>query len=174
MKLLLAFVVSLAIVSATTTTLVETGGYYTTLGITENASNSSTTDVVISLRTPSTIMTNSQATTLGCINVANSTFALAADASSLDTLTVEWLCSGACTTIDTAYDTLNILVGTSTYTSSTGIFAHGTAFTAPSMTPTNTNNAGTLTAIHTYSGMTPANMASLNLPNQTETSYLRC
>ncbi len=49
------------------------------------------------------------------------------------------------------------------------------ATTGLTITPSvNTNNTGVPAAIQTIASATPTNMQALNLPNQSETAYLRC
>ena len=177
MKTIIALLFTVAVVSSAAVNLVTSAGTTTSVEITTNAANSSLVDVAWNLDLPATVPSvDATVHPTACFQAADSNYTIANSSSTLSVFSIKWTCAtgaGACTTLahhDTAFEQATGNVGTST---AAGALATG-VLAANAGTFTATSNSTTNVITRTISGVTAASMASNNLPNTTQTVYLRC
>lgn len=178
MKLIIALVMTVALATASTT-LAETGSYKFTINFSKNSSNSSNSDVVLGLTVGSTTapMTASQYATGACVNVATSNYQLTTSSTTLKGFGIEWQCHSTCGSLAAVYNSVTFYAGAHWGQTATTHLASSqstlTSVTSPA--GTNTNNDTAKAVYHTFTGLTPTQLAStVYMPNQTETWYVRC
>ena len=138
---------------------------------TANSSNSSNTDIVLTLTHGAATLANSQQSVVACVNTGVANYTLSADTASLGTFIAQ--VTGASGTTDTLVAATNSIYGTTTdYTKSGTTWATtaSIALTAPATVPAYTAT----TAALSFSAVTPTQLASMKLPNSTQTFYFRC
>ncbi|CAI2374999.1 unnamed protein product [Moneuplotes crassus] len=177
MKVIIALVMTVALVAASTT-LAETGSYKFTINFSKNSSNSSNSDVALGLTVGSTTapMTASQYATGACVNVATSNYQLTTASTTLKGFGIEWQCHATCTSLAAVYNSVNFYAGASWGQTTAHVASSQSALTAvTSPAGTNSNNSTAKTVSYTFSGLTPTQLSSsVYMPNQTETWYVRC
>ena len=179
MKTIIAIAMAIAMVSATSYTLGTGSSYTFTLDVSANASNSSTQDLAVTLGAPDvtgTAGTASSVNAVGCVNTDVANYTLAADATALSSFIARWTCDASCNTnagLTTGFQ--YSATAAATYTHSTTAYAvAASTFADDPVTLAGTSNDTAFTNTQTLTGATPANAASMGLPNMTQTAYLRC
>mmetsp|Transcript_27667 Transcript_27667/g.27526 ORF Transcript_27667/g.27526 Transcript_27667/m.27526 type:complete len:230 (-) Transcript_27667:51-740(-) len=177
MKVIIALVMTVALVAASTT-LAESGSYKFTINFSKNSSNSSNSDVVLGLTVGSTTqpMTNSMASSGVCLNVGTSNYQLTTASSALKGFAIQWTCSATCTSLGAVYTTAPALYGAATFSQGITHTADSPAMTATAgLSTASSNNSTAKTVSFTITGLTPTQLSStVYMPNQTETWYVRC
>jgi hypothetical protein len=177
MKTIITIAMALAMVSAANYTLGTSASYSFTLDVTANSSNSSTTNLAITLDAPDVTATAGTAdavNAVGCVDTTAANYTLAADKTGLTGFIAEWTCADPCDT-NAALTTAFVYSVSSavSYTHTGTVYATAAAMTDDPVAQTPTTNATAFTHTETVTGATPAQAASLGLPNQTQTFYLK-
>ena len=176
MKLILALVFACLLACALSeVTLSSSANIITTIAASANSANSSNSDIVLKITTPSTIIGNDALNNLACVDMAVSSYTLTADGANLGTWAYTVLCGAACATID-ILGTPIWYNGLSTFTLTGTVYAAAILAASTAKTPTIVSNTTTASAVfntYTYT-MTPTELAAYKLPNQTQTHYYRC
>ncbi len=177
MKTIITLLFTVALASSAAVSLVTSAGTSTSIEISANSANSSNVDVAISLDLPDTVPTANQTVhPTACFKASDSNFTIANSSTTLSVFAFKWTCApadDACSDLaahDNAFEQASGNAGTSSNTGALGtgvLVVNGGTF-AP------TSNSSTNTITRTISAVTPAEMATANLPNMTETFYLRC
>jgi hypothetical protein len=176
MKIIIALLIAVSVASAATV-LAEASSYKFQITFSNNASNSSNSNVVLGLVVPNITapMTASQYSTGACINTAVANYTVAADTTTLLGFGAEWQCHSTCGSLAAVYNAFTFYSG-----SNFGVTAAGVASTQAALSATatpagsNGSNDTSIEVMHSYSALTPANLATLGLPNSTQSFYLRC
>lgn len=172
-------IASLLVASAFSTTLFTASSNTFDLTMSKNSATAANSDVVFTYTTVAAAITNSQFSSVVCLNLG-STYALTASTTNTAGFSLELTCTASCTNsaalTTSEYAAYTDIVGTyasgsadvfATTTSATTAYSAGTAATMTSNTTANT-------ATYTWSNQTPANLVSMGLPAQGVKGYYRC
>lgn len=178
MKLLLSFLISIALVSAGSFTLVEGSSTIMSLELNKNSANSSNMDVAFVADLPDAFPTlpNRSNYTVICFDAGNENYTIALSTGNLPTFGIKFSCPStntACTTISQVNTHFEARGTTSGSKDSDGRLDTG-AMTEFAQTFTATQEDSTNVARRSAEGLTPANMVSNGLPNTTTTGYYSC
>ena len=178
MKSIIVFICAVALVSATSYTLVTHNSISVSVDISANSANSSNADVVWSLDYPDSLPAEVEDTTnpVVCFKSENSDYSIANSTSGLTTVAVKWACAtgtGSCDSVDELGATFQQTSGTAGATAADGKFNSGT-MTANGGTFVSASDTPSKISTQTISGVTSAEMISAGLPNTSSTFYFRC
>ena len=137
---------------------------------TANSSNSSNTDIALTLTHGTATLTNSAQSVVACVDTGVSNYTLSADTPNLGTFIAQVTAGASATDLTGA---ANSIYGTTTGYTNTGTVwasAASTALTAPATVSAYTTTTATLS----FSAVTPTQLAGMKLPNSTQTFYFRC
>ncbi|CAI2375493.1 unnamed protein product [Moneuplotes crassus] len=179
MKTLITLAMAVAItIAATTTTLAEILGYKFTISFSQNFANSSNSDVSLGLTFGSTIapLANGYYASGACVNVGSSNYQLTTASTTLKGFAIEWKCHSTCTSLSAVYDSVSFYAGANWgQTTAHVVSAQASLMAVTYPFGVNVNNSTAKTVSHFFSGLTPTQLAaSVYMPNQTETWYVRC
>ena len=176
MKIIIALLIAVSVASAATV-LAEASSYKFQITFSKNSSNSSNSDVVIGLVVPSITapMTASLFSTGACINTAVANYTVAADSTTLLGFAAEWQCHATCGSLAAVYNAFTFYSGSFFGMTTAGVASSQSTLSAVVLPlGTSGSNDTSKEVMYSFTALTPANLATLGLPNTSQSFYLRC
>lgn len=176
MKVFFALLITISLVTATSYILSEGNSVSYSLDLSRNPNNSSTTDVTLGVTYLSHTLpgTATSVNSVVCIDTAVANYSLTGTVSGLTVMAAKWTCDAGCATVAAFSTSFEVRAGSNAnYTASD--FNSGGILTAFSgVTFSTRGNTTSYSNFQVAEGLTPANLASAGLPNDTQTFYYRC
>ena len=167
-KHILIAIMVISTIYAANYTLAGSGTETIEMSIDANSSNSSNFDIVITNKVVDLADGKSQG--VACVDTKQSTFNPVNDTTGLEVFIYIQTASGAAS-FNGATETL--LVTTAAYANSTGAYTMAASTAVSGLSPTETLSNSDLTSAQAFSGLTPTQLGSWNLPISGEKFYWR-